>query len=187
MFLKLPLSGLLIFLILHLHAADFTISKSKNDAPDLITLEGEIFDGDEFKFRKISAESDNAIISLNSPGGDFYPALKIGKLIRAMSYSTRVDNNSECNSSCSTIWLAGQYKYLAKDSRVGFHEHFDSKPSEHSGNKIKLTYGLLGAYYQSIGLSDGVILYLLDFSEKPKKWLTIGNAEVYGVAVIEAK
>jgi hypothetical protein len=187
-FFKLTLFALFPLLFsLNLQAADFSISKSKDGARDLIKLKGEIFDGDEVKFRKISAESDYAIISLDSPGGSFYPALKIGKQIRAMSYSTRVDQNSECNSACSFIWLAGQYKYLAKGSRIGFHELIASEPVKHLDSKIKLSYAELGAYYQFIGLSDGVIAYLVDFSEKPIKWLSNENAQIYGVSIFEVE
>jgi len=169
------------------HAAEFSIQKGTDGKPDLIAMTGEIFKGDEIKFRVISAASDAAIVSLDSPGGDLYPALTIGKLIHAMGYYTNVSKGAECNSSCALIWLAGQYKYLAKDSAIGFHEIIDCAPTKDAVRKMQRAYALVGAYLQSLGIREGAIYLMLDFSEKPVNWLTWSNARLFGISLVRAE
>ncbi|MCE7028139.1 hypothetical protein [Jiella avicenniae] len=90
---------------------------------------------------------DNAIlcenIYLNSPGGDFYEALRIMEYIHDAMITTTVRDGERCVSACALIWLGGARpdghsldnphtdRRLAPSAILGFHAPF---PVDRGGN-----------------------------------------------------
>lgn len=59
-------------------------------------------------------------VSLNSPGGQVTPALKLARVIHAAGINTRVPEGDECHSACSLIFLAGRERIA--DGLLGVHQ-----------------------------------------------------------------
>jgi hypothetical protein len=91
------------------------------DGPDIITISGDIEQGDDKKFAELAWGVKDAIIILDSRGGYNSPAANIGLHIRSHNYETRLHSGAICNSACTLIWLAGTYRHIDKNTRLGFH------------------------------------------------------------------
>ena len=101
-------------------AAEFTHRQQAN-GPDVIAISGVIYPGDDKKFLEITWSLTNAIVILNSRGGNLNEAAIIGRRIRSHNWETRVRNGAVCNSACTLIWVAGVPRSLDLQARLGFH------------------------------------------------------------------
>src|SRR2546426_166749 len=75
------------FVVAGTEGAEITLAKSPSGRPlSGITIEGEIVAGDYHKFRALVLSTKGANpVWLASPGGNFSEALRMGRLIRALS------------------------------------------------------------------------------------------------------
>ena len=66
----------------------------------------------------------NAItrLQLNSGGGEVYPAGQISGIVIDFELDTNI--HGDCDSSCVTIFLAGDKRTMSRGSRIGFHQIF---------------------------------------------------------------
>lgn len=133
------------------HAADIGREPAGGDI-EVITVTGVLNEGDEDTFRKIAANSGQAVVVLNSEGGLVKTGIEIGRAIRLRGFATAVPPRTLCASACALTWLAGSPRYLDDTSKLGFHAAYsvvDGKASESGvGN------ALVGAYLNQIGLRD---------------------------------
>lgn len=71
------------------------------------------------------------ILCLNSPGGSFAEAVKIGKYLKKKFVGTKIESGSRCESACSLIFMAGNFaahesgvyhwRVLHPQAKLGFH------------------------------------------------------------------
>jgi hypothetical protein len=82
----------------------------------ILSITGEIFKGDEFKFRDFlsAVGAKVAEVRLNSPGGNIYASGEIGRQIREAGLTTLVDARRDiCASACTVLFASGtQRVYL---------------------------------------------------------------------------
>ena len=168
---------------LHQHslAADISISLGPDGESNIIHIRGEIVKDDEKTFRTIALKAEQAFVVLNSPGGDLRSALEIGKIIRIKDYSTVV-MNSECVSACALIWLAGQPRFLQRNSRIGFHAAYTM---DEDGKKSPAGRGnaLVGSYLNSLGFNETIVSFVTKSGANEISWLNKENAEKIGLSV----
>ena len=77
----------------------------------ILFITGEIFKGDEFKFRDFLSEihAKVAEVRLNSPGGNIYASGEIGRQIRDAGLTTLVDARRDiCASACTVLFASGK-------------------------------------------------------------------------------
>ncbi|AVA26057.1 crotonase/enoyl-CoA hydratase family protein (plasmid) [Rhizobium sp. NXC24] len=160
------------------NAADITRTPSAGGL-DIIQLRGVMNSGDEDVFRKIAAESQKALIALDSQGGSVKTGIEIGKAIRLRGFATVVASNALCASACALTWLAGSPRFLEPSSKLGFHAAFrlvDGKASESGvGN------ALVGAYLNQMGLSENAVVYVTSAPPEGIEWLTAAKAKETGI------
>ncbi len=85
-------------------------------------ISGDIGFGITRKFRAfLKKHPDIKMVVLNSSGGNVYEARGIAKLIRDREIATRVEKL--CYSSCTTIFIGGKTRSLAKSATLGFHQY----------------------------------------------------------------
>ena len=92
-----------------------------------ILLTGEISEGDAARFQnKINSLSSNRIqfIALNSPGGDVYDALEIGRAVRQANLETIIPDFASCFSACPLIFASGVARYKSANSYIGVHQQY---------------------------------------------------------------
>ncbi|MEI8400520.1 MAG: hypothetical protein WCG12_06905 [Alcaligenaceae bacterium] len=162
-------------------AADISVSAGKDGSVDLIIIKGDITAEDERKFKQIALNSEFATVVLDSPGGLLRPAIAIGKTIRIKEFSTAVVD-AECLSSCALIWLAGDVRYMAKNSKVGFHAAYIE---DKSGKTIPAATGnaLVGSYLNSLGLNESIVAFVTKAGATEVNWLNKDGADRLGLPV----
>lgn len=149
------------------------------DGIDLISVDGTFADGDDATFRRLAAESDRAVVVLNSGGGNLHSGLEIGKAIRLRGFATAVPPGALCASACALTWLAGSPRLLDAESKLGFHAAYrlvDGKASESGAANA-----LVGAYLNQMGLSDRAIVYVTSAPPEGVEWLSQENADQVGI------
>ena len=157
------LAGLFAVLALPTGAAEIN-RHTGDDGVGLISVRGILNEGDDTAFRKLAAQSDKAIVVLNSEGGSVRAGIEIGRAIRLRGFATAVPPETLCASACALIWLAGSPRLLDGSSKLGFHAAYrlvDGKASESGvGN------ALVGAYLNQIGLPDNAVVYVTSAPQK---------------------
>lgn len=156
------------------------IPGTETDVP-LILVDGEFVLGDEKKFSQIALQYPKAVVTFNSPGGVAYVGVEIGKAIRLKGYWTYVSKNALCASACGYAWLAGIQRYMDADAKVGFHAVY--KPE--NGRNVETGSGnaIVGAYLNTLGLSEDAIYYVTDAGPDGMTWMTYKDASKVGIEV----
>lgn len=146
-----------------------------------ITVEGELVAGDEKKFAQAALQNDMAIVVLNSPGGSTLAGVEIGKAIRLKGFFTYVPADTVCASACGYAWLAGVQRYMEETSKIGFHASFIQENGVN--RETGVGNALVGAYLNSLGLSQYAIAYISSAPPDSMTWLTLQDAESVGIDV----
>jgi hypothetical protein len=162
-------------------AADISVIAGKDGSVDLIIIKGDITAEDEKKFKQIALNTEFATVVLDSRGGLLRPALAIGKTIRIKEFATAVVD-AECLSSCALIWLAGDVRYMAKNSKVGFHAAYIE---DKDGKTIPAATGnaLVGSYLNSLGLNESIVAFVTRAGATEVNWLNKEGADRLGLPV----
>ena len=108
-------------LLAPLAAKPATLSISHSEAGDRVSVEGKLELADGPAFAKLADGLNQAVISLNSPGGNLVAGLAIGRLVRLRGFATAVPDRALCASACALAWLGGKTRYLGPHSALGFH------------------------------------------------------------------
>jgi hypothetical protein len=162
-------------------AAEISVERDPSGDFVFITIEGELVAGDEKKFAQLALQNDMAIVVLNSPGGSTLAGVEIGKAIRLKGFFTYVPAETVCASACGYIWLAGVQRYMEESSKVGFHASFIQENGVN--RETGVGNALVGAYLNSLGLSQYAIAYISSASPNSMTWLTLQDAESVGIDV----
>jgi hypothetical protein len=157
------------------------VTAGKDGSADLIIIKGEITAEDEKKFKQIALNTELATVVLDSPGSLLRPALAFAESVSIDEYSTAVVD-AECLSSCALIWLAGDIRFMAKNSKVGFHAAYIE---DKSGQTIPATTGnaLVGSYLNSLGLNESIVAFVTRAGATEINWLNKEGADRLGLPV----
>ena len=150
------------------------------DGVSVVSISGEIADGDAERFQNIIRGMGKGMVLLGSPGGAVVPALEIGRSIREENLATAVPEETLCVSACGLIWLAGAERYAEDNSYVGFHAAYTYKqgaPSE-SG----MANALIGSYLNDLGLPDSAIAFVTNAPPEGMDRLTPTKGRQIGIA-----
>jgi tetratricopeptide (TPR) repeat protein len=162
-------------------AAEFSKTGSPGNGPDIIFVAGDLALGDEKKFINVALSSGDAVVVLQSPGGNLIAGIEIGRAIHLKGFATYVPDNIQCASACALAWLGGRVRYMSNSARVGFHAVY----VDNGGKAAVSSSGnaLVGAYLNQIGLPPPAIVYITEASPQGMQWLTFTDAQRYGIDV----
>lgn len=152
------------------------------DEPTIFAIEGDLEDGDHKKFIDKAISATDGIVVFHSTGGNLLAGIRIGEAIRLKGFVTLVAEGNYCASSCALAWLGGQPRFMAQKGRVGFHAAYKregDKPRE-SG----VANALVGAYLNSLGLSQRAVVYITETPPAEMRWLTLEEAGKHGIEVM---
>jgi hypothetical protein len=158
-------------------AANISIASSGHPPPAWVHVTGEFKAGDDVTFESYTIGLTDAIVVLESPGGDPIPAMNIGLIIRKKNFTTLAWRR--CASACATAWLGGAKRMMFADTRLGFHAVFNSNDRTDSG----LGNALLGAYLNKLGLSVDAIRFVTKEGADGMSYLTPAEAQRLGINV----
>jgi uncharacterized protein YaiE (UPF0345 family) len=162
-------------------SADIFVDKSRPGRAPLVAVIGEIERGDSGRFSALVAGLPNAVVGLESPGGNMMASIEIGEIIRERGFTTIVPDKMTCASGCALIWLAGARRYVWDTARIGFHGAFDPTTMEQSG----LGNRMIAGYLVKLGLSSEAVAYMTAASPTDMRWLHSGDAKRLGIAADE--
>ena len=63
-------------------------------------------------------------IILSSMGGNVYPAITLGNIVRNNKFNTKVKDNEICGSACVLVYISGTKRYMSSSSntKIGLHQ-----------------------------------------------------------------
>ncbi len=88
-----------------------------------ISLRGAIMPGDGERISAALRAAAPAYVTLDSPGGSVSDALAIGRVLRELGSSTRVQDGTICLSACPYIFVGGTERRVDDNGRLGVHQH----------------------------------------------------------------
>ena len=130
---------------------DFTnYSVILSDDGNEIEVKGDMGFGLENEFKKILDNAPNVqMIRLNSIGGRLEPARKLQVMIQQKRLNTYTDEN--CSSACIIPFMAGRYRILKTDAKLGFHSYrFPGLEL----NQMKIEIAIDHLYFQTRGVDS---------------------------------
>jgi hypothetical protein len=157
-------------------AGEFKRYPQPNGRPDHILVSGGIRTNDEQKFVELTADLKNATIILDSPGGNIWPSMRIGTIIRESGWETNAGFG--CTSACAFIWLAGSFRTLGRLAWLGFHsttEKQGSNERSEQGNQA------IAAYLKSLEVPQAVIELATQADPRDMKFISYEEAKVLGL------
>ncbi len=147
----------------------------------IITVTGELELGDHLRFIKAVLPVGRGIVVLGSEGGNLQAGIEIGKAIRLKDLTTYVPDDILCASACALAWLGGTQRFMAANAKIGFHAAF--RMQNGSPTESGLGNALVGAYLNSLGLSQRAVAFISSADPRSMQWLTIENASQNGIEV----
>lgn len=121
-------------------AGEMTFLKDLNMPPDSHPgpeigcshrFSGSIEKGDLAKFNIIRPGQTITVLCLDSPGGSFAEAVKIGEFMKEQNIGTLLERDAKCLSACSLIFMSGSYyahevgslfwRIMHPKAQLGFH------------------------------------------------------------------
>jgi hypothetical protein len=105
----------------------------------IIHIDGVVNWGDDQKFARIASQypPDTTFVEPDSPGGSAYPAINIGDMIWERGLGTVLWKDDMCNSACTLIWLSGRRAVIQRNTRMCFHQPFDSRNGQANSDTIE--------------------------------------------------
>ncbi len=159
-------------------AGQISVTSGQSGAP-LITIRGELDLNDAVEFmRKTSAVKD-AVVVLRSPGGNLLAGLQIGRTVRQRGYLTVIPASTSCSSACALAWLGGTPRFMAQNSRIGFHAAYFMKGGR--ARTSRAANGVIEDYLRDLGLSERAIDYVTHSPPERLNWLTVAAARELGI------
>ena len=150
----------------------------------LVYLDGRIDAGAPDRLSKaLSGISGKIAIWLNSPGGNLFAGMQLGRIIREHGASTHIINSGtllpgECYSACALAFLGGVYRFNDNGARYGVHRA--SLPVDRATGEHDLGQELSAAI-ESYMREMGVDARLLEL------WAKAAPDEMYVLSRREAK
>jgi hypothetical protein len=116
-------------------AAAVLKSSTTKDGRIVISITGEIVDGDAESFRSAIKAANDAgklvtSIRLNSSGGSLLEGAKLADAVRFAKMATNVGQNATCASACFLIFAAGETKFANYTALIGVHGASEENGSE---------------------------------------------------------
>ena len=99
------------------------VESARVDGAPVTLLRGAIEPGDAARVVAALERERPARIALDSPGGSVLDALEIGRTVRALGADTVMRDGAVCLSACPYIFVGGTGRAMARDARLGVHQH----------------------------------------------------------------
>ncbi len=104
-------------------------------------------------------------------------AIRIGRMVRAKGFDTRITIYGGCASACTLIWLSGRHAIVQRNSLLGFHAASLNGQYSPEGTAI------VADYLREIGMTAGQIDYMTSAAPSDVQWATEGDALALGFRV----
>jgi hypothetical protein len=142
--------------------------------------------------RKRRADAQNALrrevalrVDLDSPGGELFSALEIGRLLRDERASVRVRDGASCVSACVFVLMGATARDFEKGARVAIH-----RPSLATSERDDATVGAMSAqlvqYARQMNVAPGLVDDMMQIPADRLRWLRPADLVAYGLVAADS-
>ena len=174
----------LVLLATTAQAANIQIERDGCDPAGcyVIHITGKIALDDFKKFHDVVEKNQikNAVVYLNSDGGNLLGGLLTGLEIHERKFFTFVPPDAYCASVCASMWLAGKKRYAEPSSHIGFHQPY-AKNRRGRVSRDPQTIALVKQYYAEIGIPKPAADFMVAADPKDIYWLNGDLANGFGI------
>lgn len=147
-----------------------------------LRVEGEISASTASLVDRIPRSCDQPFVFFDSPGGDVFAALRIGKTLREREASTAVGIHSTCASACVLAFVGGVQRMAP--GRIGLHRPFSNRASS-SLNESDASYrGIntrIATFLKSMNLPVDLLNAMNAVPPQEIRWLSTKEKELYQI------
>ncbi|WP_422823523.1 ATP-dependent Clp protease proteolytic subunit [Variovorax rhizosphaerae] len=122
-------------------------------------------------------------VALDSPGGNVWVAMSIGRTIRKYAFTTRVEVGATCVSACVYLLAAGQARYVG--GRVGVHRPYLQNDGVTSARATKAQYAGVNVqarqYLEEMNLPTSLHDRMMQTPSDRVTWLSAKDLSTYGL------
>ena len=135
-------------------------------------------------FVSAARASSATFIAFDSPGGNVYAAMALGRAIRALGLNTLQIRQMECASACALAFLGGVQRIAAPGS-IGVH-----RASFQPGTALDRDQAVAGvqeitadvlAYLKEMGVSQDLLTFALRYDSSDMRYLSASEMQVLNV------
>lgn len=168
------------FLADAVQSAEMEIVASET-GPALILVKGDLDLTDAVQFTRLAEGVEEATVFLQSPGGVIFAGLSMGKTIRQKGFVTVVPPAASCISACALAWLGGAERFMAENSRIGFHAAYVVKYGRRRTSAE--AQAVIAKYLQELQLPQRAVDYVTSAPPQGLYMLTLDRARDLGLEV----
>ena len=132
-------------------------------------------------FRQIESYRPD-VITFNSPGGNIYSAMSLGRFLRANGFATMQVRSLECASACSLAFIGGSTR-MAEPGSIGVHQSsfaVDGAASEQVSAVQSVTADVL-SYLREMDVDAGLLETALRYHSNDIRYLSASEMDLFGV------
>jgi hypothetical protein len=120
-------------------------------------------------------------VDVDSPGGQVFAALEIGRLLRREGAPVRMGRGAVCVSACVFVLMGATEREVAADARIGLH-----RPSLGDQRRDTLVPSMseqLAQYAEEMGVSRGIVEDMVAIPSSRIRFVTIEELARYRLSV----
>lgn len=162
-----------------------TFDAATIDGTTILVVEGRFSPNENMsKFASAVINSRPDVVTFNSPGGAIYPAMELGRLIRAFELPTLQVRTNECASACALAFLGGSVR-AAEAGSIGVHQSsFSANPSIDTGAAVSAVQSVTAdilEYLNEMGAGSGLLQLSLRYTSDDMRYLSQSEMVEHGV------
>ena len=184
-----------------LSASDLSLVTFDKDVdarqPVLLQIQGVISKGDFEKFsNKLKKaeeinyqKGENSVsVLLNSPGGDLYESILIGRLIRSKNMQTMVHKSHSCSSACVIIFASGVFRVAG--GKIGIHRpYISTADSNVSAASVKIAMDKMSTdvrqYFKELWVNESLADAMFSIAPENIRYLNEKELESFGLQFLD--
>lgn len=127
-----------------------------NGTPPLLQAEGKITVGDTEKINALleGGEIEERIIVFDSPGGDVFESLSLGRFLNFNHFTTVVAPGFECVSACFFSFSGGEVREVMAGGKLGVHQFYGGSPAMASQSATQYITAEISKFLRQVGISS---------------------------------
>lgn len=158
---------------------------STDDGVPYLLLHGDFASSDQFgSFLSAVAAERPSFVVFNSPGGNPYAAMRLGRLLRSFQLNTLQIKQLECSSACALAFLGGVQR-LALPGSIGVHRSSFVATAPHTRDEavawIQESTADLLVYLDEMGVDAGLLQFALRYDQNDMRYLSASEMASLGV------
>jgi hypothetical protein len=164
-------------------------AESTHEGP-VVVVSGEFLSSDDFGgFERLVRDSGARTVTFDSAGGQIYPAMELGRLIRRLGLETVALRSLECSSACAFAFLGGVSRY-AEPGAIGMHRSWlapdPALTVEQAVEAVQQVTSDSMSYIGEMGADPNLMQLALRYDSNDMRYLSLSEMERFRVITIAA-